>query len=353
MRGMVWTGLAAIGALGPAETPPTPAHDRHISEVLARWDHDEHHDLRGVVVWRGGRPVAERYYDAARPDELHDIRSAGKSVTALLVGIAVDRGAIRLMDDRVDRYWRDAAGSAIGAVPLRDVLAMRSGLAASDEDPASPGNEDRMDASPDPRAFVLALPLADPPGSQYRYNSVTAYVAGIVVAEATRTKMADFAGQRLFAPVGITHWRWDTDAAGVTKGQGNLWLTTRALAAMGEMVRNGGRVARPAGGQREMDRRDAGAKGPHRRRRPLCRWLWLFLVPEGLSPRDVHVTVSFASGKGGNKIYVVPACQLVVAVTSSAYGHGYGQRRSEAILRAILSSALAGGGCRTSGDALR
>jgi CubicO group peptidase (beta-lactamase class C family) len=64
---------------------------------------------------------------------------------------------------------------------------------------------------------------------------------------------------------------------------------------------------------------------------------------------DASVTVSFASGNGGNKIYVVPACKLVVAVTSSAYGHGYGQRRSEAILRAILSSELAASGCRHRG----
>ncbi|HJV40037.1 MAG TPA: serine hydrolase, partial [Caulobacter sp.] len=47
----------------------------------------------------------------------------------------------------------------------------------------------------------------------------------------------------------------------------------------------------------------------------------------------------FASGNGGNKIYVVPARHLVVAITSSAYGYGYGQRRSEAILKAILDAS--------------
>ncbi len=52
----------------------------------------------------------------------------------------------------------------------------------------------------------------------------------------------------------------------------------------------------------------------------------------------VLVPVSFASGNGGNKIYVVPSRHIVVAVTSSAYGYGYGQRRSETILRAILAT---------------
>jgi hypothetical protein len=50
------------------------------------------------------------------------------------------------------------------------------------------------------------------------------------------------------------------------------------------------------------------------------------------------VAVSFASGNGGNKIYVIPNRHMVIAITSSAYGRGYGQRRSETILKAILSA---------------
>lgn len=143
-----------------------------LNSILAGWDHDEHPDLRGVVVIQNGRRIAERYYNGATSDELHDIRSAGKSITALLVGIAIDRGAITSVDDPVSRYWRDAAGSAIGSVPLRDVLSMRSGLAAYDEDPASPGSEDKMDASGDPLNFVRGVPSANSPGTRYRYNSV-------------------------------------------------------------------------------------------------------------------------------------------------------------------------------------
>jgi len=342
--------LVASAALTFAADPHVPAQDSGIGTALTRWDHDEHPDLRGVVVLRDGKPIAERYYNGATPEELNDIRSAGKSVTALLVGIAVDRGAIRSVDDPVARYWTDAAGSAIGAVPLIDVLTMRSGLAAFDDDPASPGNEDLMDASPDPLAFVRALPQADPPGSRYRYNSVTAYVAGVVVAEATGMSMSDFADRRLFTPLGITRWRWDADAAGVTKGQGNLWLTTRGLAAIGEMVRNGGQS--------------------HDRRVVSAQWITDMLAPKvniaaddpyadgygyfwyhkKYRVADTRITVSFASGNGGNKIYVVPACRLVVAVTSSAYGRGHGQRRSEAILKTLLDAETASGGCQASGN---
>jgi CubicO group peptidase (beta-lactamase class C family) len=325
-----------LGAL--CGTPALARTDRALDAVLAGWDHDEHPNLRAVVVLRDGRRVAERYYNGETSDTLHDIRSAGKSVTALLMGIAIDQGRVRGLDDPVSAYWPEAKGSAIGDVTIKDVLTMRSGLAAFDEDPASPGNEDKLDEASDPLAFLLAVPRADPPGSTYRYNSLTAYLAGVVVAKATGRTMADFARATLFAPLGIRHWNWTSDAAGYTKGQGNLSVTARDFATIGEMVRGGGLYR----GRRIVS----------------AAWLQEALAPKvSISGSDpyadgygyfwyskVHqiggkpVPVSFASGNGGNKIYIVPSRHLVVAITSSAYGRGYGQRRSEAILKAILAA---------------
>jgi CubicO group peptidase (beta-lactamase class C family) len=57
---------------------------------------------------------------------------------------------------------------------------------------------------------------------------------------------------------------------------------------------------------------------------------------------DRTVTVHFASGNGGNKIYVVPAHRMVVTITSSAYGRGYGQRRSQEILLRVLAATTQG-----------
>lgn len=327
-------GALLLGFPDPAIAQSEPALER----VLAHWDDDEHRDLRAVVVLRDGRVVAERYYNGETAGSIHDVRSAGKSVTALLVGMAIDRGLIQSADDPVAAYWPDARGSAIGDVRLADLLTMRSGLSAFDEDPESPGNEDKLDAAPDPLGFTLDVPRADPPGSVYRYNSLTSYVAGVVVAKAAHQSMVGFADAALFRPLGITRWRWASDAAGYTKGQGNLWLTARGFAAIGEMVR---------------------ANGTYRGRRIVsAAWLREALAPKvSISASDpyadgygyfwyskthqvdgVAVPVSFASGNGGNKIYVVPSRRMVIAITSSAYGRGYGQRRSEAILKAILAS---------------
>lgn len=330
---------ALLMLVSAAPLPPqAAARDRRLDAVLARFDTDAHPDLKGVVVLRDGKIAAERYYNGEAADTLHDIRSAGKSITALLVGIAIDRRRIGSVGDSVARYWPEARGSAIGAVHLRDVLTMRSGLAAFDEDPASPGNEDRMDEAADPLAFVLSVPRGDPPGTRYRYNSVTAYTAGIVAAKATGGTLADFARTALFAPLGIRHWEWASDRAGYTKGQGNLSLTVRGMAIIGEMVREGGQFR----GRRIVSARwvrDALApKVSIANSDPYADGYGYFWYAKTLTIGGKPIAVSFASGNGGNKIYIVPSRGLVVAITSSAYGHGYGQRRSQAILTTLLAA---------------
>ena len=309
-----------------------------LAPVLARWDQDEHPDLRAVVVMRDGQVVAERYFNGETAASLHDVRSAGKSVTALLAGIAIDQGKLKGVDDRVTAHWPEAAGSAVGDVRLDNLLTMRSGLAAFDEDPASPGNEDKLDEAADPLAFVLVVPRATAPGQVYRYNSLTSYVVGVELAKATGMSMADFARANLFTPLGITRWEWASDAAGYTKGQGNLSLTARDFATLGEMVRNKGlykgrRIVSEAWLREALAPRvaiaDSDPYADH------YGYFWYHKVHD-IDGQDVPV--SFASGNGGNKIYVIPSRNLVVAITSSAYGKGYGQRRSEAILKALLEA---------------
>jgi CubicO group peptidase (beta-lactamase class C family) len=308
-----------------------------LETVLAGWDHDEHADLRAVVVLKGERIVAERYYNGETATTLHDIRSAGKSVTALLVGAAVDRGKIAAVSDPVERYWPATRGSAIGDAAIDDVLTMRSGLDSFDEDPASPGNEDKFDEAADPLAFLLAVPRASRPGTQYRYNSLTAHVAGRLVEQATGQDLQAFADAVLFAPLRIARWQWGRDNAGHTKGQGNLSLSARDLLKIGQLVLKRGSYE----GKRVIS--EAWIEAMLAPRVPIgdsdryaddYGYFW-YAKKQTVAGRDVPVL--FASGNGGNKIYVIPALDMVVVITSSAYGHGYGQLRSENILKAVLA----------------
>ncbi|QRN94908.1 beta-lactamase family protein [Archangium violaceum] len=309
-----------------------------MQSLLERWDQDEHPDLHGVVVRVNGAVVAERHYHGADPQALHDIRSAGKSITSLLVGAARDRGLLGALDEQLERYWPRARGSALGRASLAALLTMRSGLAANDQEPDSPGNEDRMDAASDPVAFLLGIPAVDRPGTRYVYNSLTAYAVGLLLEHTMGKSLLAFAREALFEPLGIQRVDWASDAAGHTKGQGNLSLTTGDLARIGQALLDGGQWQ----GRRILSsswiKTSMQALVPIGPVDPYADSYGYFWYTKTHQLKRGTETVRFASGNGGNKLYLVPSRRMVVAITSRAYGHGYGQRRSEAILKALLSA---------------
>jgi CubicO group peptidase (beta-lactamase class C family) len=79
---------------------------------------------------------------------------------------------------------------------LRDLLTMRSGLAADDDDPNSPGNEDRLNQSADFVNFAFQLPMQSAPGTVFRYASVNAFLSPLA-AEAIES---------IWSPPGAWFW---------------------------------------------------------------------------------------------------------------------------------------------------
>lgn len=337
---------AAVAAARAGERAPEPAPDPAFARVLARWDGDARADLQAVVVLRDRAVVAERYYNGADAQSLHDIRSAGKSVTALLAGIAADQGRLRF-EQPATRCLPDARGRALAGVRVSDLLSMRSGLDADDERAESPGNEDRLDQTADPVAFALSVPRREAPGARYAYNSLTAYLAGLCVEGASGQPLDEFARQHLFAPLGIDHWRWQRDAGGHAKGQGNLSLRARDFARIGQMALDGGVWQGHAIVRADTLRAILAPRVRIAAVDPYADdygWFW-YRRTQHVGGRAIEVV--FASGNGGNKLYLVPALRMVVAIQSSAYGRGYGQRRSQDILRALLAAAAPDDGTAT------
>jgi CubicO group peptidase (beta-lactamase class C family) len=175
---------------------------------------------------------------------------------------------------------------------------------------------------------VRGVPAATAPGSVYRYNSLGSYIAGRVVENASGARLDDFAAKALFAPLGITCWSWGRDVAGHAKGQGNLSLRARDTANIGQMVLDDGMFA----GQRVIDAawlRAALAPrvaiGAVDRYADSYGYFWYAKTQDiAGKPLAVH----FASGNGGNKIYVIPARRMVVSV-AARLRQWLGQRRSK------------------------
>jgi len=318
-----------------------------IAGVVRQGETDPRRDLQSLVVARRGTVAVEHYFHGARRDDLHDIRSATKSLTGTLVGIALEDGKLQSLDQRVrPLLGAPASGDARwNELTVRHLLEMRSGLDANDwiDDSPSPGTEARMEAASDRLRFALDTPMRSKPGDTWQYASVNTLLLGRIVAAATGRPLETYAEQKLFSALGITRYEWLRDAQGHVVPQGNLRLRSRDLVKLGILFAAGGRwngqqlVARawidsatrerttfepdPATGLGELYR----GYGDH--------W-WTGRATVGTRT----VAFYFASGNGGQRLFVVPSEELVVVVTSTAYNRGYAHRRAHSLLEGILSA---------------
>jgi len=302
---------------------------------------EPHHDLKGIVIVRDGQLLSEHYFNGDSATTLHDIRSATKSITSLLMGIAVQKGIVHRVNDSIATYLPGMPKDGKEKITIKDLLTMRSGLDANDEDPLTTGNEDKLDESSDWMRAVYSVPLKGTPGGKYQYASINAFLTGAIVENASHTSLDEFAKINLFGPLGVQQFQWRHVPVNRTTGQGNLSITTRDEAALGELMRNDGIVngkrivshdwiASSMSSQVAISDSDPYADS--------YGYMW-YTRAERVGDRTVEV--HFASGNGGNKIYIIPSLHMIVAITSSAYGHGYGQRRSQDILLKILAATPA------------
>jgi CubicO group peptidase (beta-lactamase class C family) len=199
-----------------------------------------------VVVTRGGKVVYEKYLGVAGRDHLNDTRSATKSVTALLVGIAIGDGLLQL-DTRVfdvlkkQRPWAHDA-SAKMEITVEDLLTMSSALDCNDNEDKSPGNEENMYPKREWLRWAVDLPVKpqyvrDARGrGPWAYCTAGSLLLGQILQHVTREGVEKYAERRLFQPLGITALEWHRSPSGETMTGGGLRLRALDLAKLGRLV---------------------------------------------------------------------------------------------------------------------
>ena len=335
--------FVTVTAESQPQWPLSKPQDSGIDPVVLRslyqdLSKDAHHDLKGIVILRDGHLISEQYFNGDSADTLHDIRSATKSITSILMGIAIKRGLVHSVDDSIAKYLPDMPRDGKQEITIRDLLNMRSGLDADDDDPVTPGNEAKLDESADWMKTVYAVPMKRKPGAKYVYCSINAFLLGAIIENVSKTSLDEFAGKNLFTPIGIAKYEWRHVPIGRTTGQGNLQITTRSEAALGELILKEGESSGRQIVDRDWVQKSIDSQIPISSSDPYADYYGYMWYTKTEPVAGHTVPVHFASGNGGNKIYVIPSRHMVIAITSSAYGHGYGQRRSQEILLKILDA---------------
>ena len=297
-----------------------------------------------------GRPIGYREFDA---QSLHDLRSVTKSVTSLLLGIALGDDFAAALERPVIEFFPELAdriAPGVEQVTLRHLLTMTTGLEWNEmEVPYSnPQNDEiRMYHSGDPVEFVLSRPLRDAPGARWYYHGGTTMVLAALVEQISGQPFLEFARARLFEPLGIemrhVEWRglgffWKRSATLPSAASG-LRMRAPDLARIGQLVLDGGRWQ----GRQLVPRGwiDASLARQVEQDTPWnvdgiygYGFQWWHAAFHG---RWGDFDAACGTGFGGQRLCVLPAERLVVVIFAGNYGNGI-RLVPERLLAAVVAA---------------
>ncbi len=289
-------------------------------------DYFERSKASGLLVIKDGRIVLERYGNGYTDQHAGTSRSMAKSMTSIMVGLAMKDGYIKSLEDPVSAYVPELQGTTYGDIPLRLVLQMLSGV---------PFTENATDPSTDIYpllgcvhknqknclvSFLKELskhPGAVPktPGSTFFYSSADSVLMGIVVERATKMPSSAYLSKRVWQPFGMERdGYWNVEAVdGNTYGGSGFGATLRDYGRLGlYLLRNG---VLPDGTKTLPDGWMADSITPTKPsidgKQPYGYYWWRPTLPAGAMPGQEGTYV--ARGSNGQSLMVNPAENLVIA----------------------------------------
>jgi len=323
-----------------AATPPAYIYQgRTIDDFLAR------RRVTGLMVIKDGVVQLERYQYDRTPAHRLLSNSMAKSITSIAVGIALQEGRIRSLDDKAEVYVPELAGSAYGETPIRALLRMSSGIPFSER---YDGQDDlskyvRRQFSDGTIAALRSFGARDvPAGQRFHYASVETIVLGLVVKGATGQTLSSFVADRLWQPMGAeADATWTVDPGGFEYAWGNFNATLRDWGRLAMLLADDG-----ARDGRQIIPRDYLIEATDFRRHPAA------FAPGTATPYFGYgyqfwtypgATRRFALlGVFGQSIFVDPQLRLAMVITAAqrdptSIADGYGAERG-ALWRSIVAS---------------
>ena len=200
--------------------------------------------LHSLLIVRNGYLVLDAYVYPFQTGMKHQTYSVTKSFNVALLGIAIEEGYIEGVDQRLVDVFSDRTIANLDeqkqAITLRHVLTMSAGLGCQDETGSDWSGLNRMVTSANWSQFMLDLPMAYKPGTQWTYCDGLANLLAAAIQEQTGISPLEYGRERLFSPLGISDIEWDADPQGVNFGGDGLQLTPHDMAKFGYLFLNRG-----------------------------------------------------------------------------------------------------------------
>jgi len=279
--------------------------------------------LYSILIVKDSQLVYERYKSPADLTTAFSIKSITKSVMNALVGIAMHDGLIASVNQSIAEIvpsWTKRWGSSIEGVTIKHLLTMTHGLYIEENSPEML----KIWRSSHWTNSILHRPLTHQPGERFLYCTCTTHLLSAILTKVVKMPLANYASRRLFEPLGV-HFRrkllwtfemnlpvkWERSPEGVNWGGNNMFLTPRILARLGQLylsdgIWNGQRLF-PVGWVKDSYAAHSEGWSDYAN----YGYLWWVSSVDGLP-------YAFASGYGGQYVYVIPDMKTVIVVTANS-----------------------------------
>ena len=276
-------------------------------------------DIHSILIIKDSKLIVEEYFYDNDVNKLHQLRSASKSFSSAMVGIAIDKHLIKSREEKVLPFYTEYKIGNMDArkasIRIVDMLTQRSGLACDELNQKSPGNELKIYPQHDWVKYVLNLPMIDTPGKTGLYCSGNIFVLNRLVEKVSGMKLHEFAKVNLFDKLGVKNFDWDFVPDETHQDSySQVYLRSRDMAKFGMLYLNHGRW----NGQQIISREyvdESITKHSHVEDLEYGYLWWC----EDLTVNGVTYEGAAAKGNGGQRIFIWPKLNMVAVITAGNY----------------------------------
>lgn len=309
-----------------------------LAALTAKILNGDYGEIHSLLIVRHDCLIYERYFNGYSAEVLHPLYSVTKSVTSILVGIAIDRDLLEgvsggLLSLFPEYYELQNLDSNKEAVTIEDVLTMRAGFQWYESSSTS-----EMAKSSDWIKYMLDLPVVDVPGTRFHYNSGCSILLSGIIRNTSHLQASAFADRYLFTPLGITRKSWEAGPLNLTNTAGGLSLRPRDMAKIGLLYLRGGYWNdKKVVSSDWVDESTAWIVDAYRNVGYGYQW-WSVPLQDGPYDPDESDLIKYAAGAGDQFIFFIPALDLVVVATAGNGDGPYDQPL--AFLRQYIIAAI-------------
>jgi len=264
--------------------------------------------IETLIVARDGEVVVEEGFHGHTTAETTNIKSASKSIVSALVGIAIEKGILEGVDQKIAPILKDKLPEdpdpRLEEITIGHLLSMQAGIG-----PTSGANYGRWIASRDWIAAALAQPFEDEPGGGMLYSTGSTHLLSAILTRKGGKPTLELAREWLKPVTGFRIGHWQRDRQGIYMGGNQMAMSPRSMLAFGELYRNRGKVGDVQVVPESWVEQSWTPRTRSIRNGDQYGYSWFITEMEGQP-------VYYAWGFGGQMIYIAPEEELTVVMTS-------------------------------------